>query len=378
MKITWKNCLRIGISIFVLYLCIFYWQSVSAFIGSAIGAATPIFVGLGIAYVLNILMTGYEKHYFPKHSNKKIVSKTRRGACIFLSIITLLAIIAVVVWLVVPELVSTVTFLVSEIPILIEETLTTEWAQKLLPEDILASLSSIDWAAYIEKIIDTFGSSLGSAVNMVVSAVTSVLSVTITIFISIIFSVYLLYSKDKMLGQGMRMLNNYVPSRITDRIVHWLRVFNESFRGYIVGQCTEAIILGVLCTIGMYIFRFPYAAMIGAFIAFTALIPIAGAYIGAAVGALMMLTESPIKALLFIVFIIVLQQLEGNLIFPKVVGKSIGLPAFWVLAAVTIGGGIFGVLGMIIGVPITAALYRLIREDVNRREAAAKPSEPEE
>ena len=378
MKITWKNCLRIGISIFVLYLCIFYWQSVSAFIGSAIGAATPIFVGLGIAYVLNILMTGYEKHYFPKHSNKKIVSKTRRGACIFLSIITLLAIIAVVVWLVVPELVSTVTFLVSEIPILIEETLTTEWAQKLLPEDILASLSSIDWAAYIEKIIDTFGSSLGSAVNMVVSAVTSVLSVTITIFISIIFSVYLLYSKDKMLGQGMRMLNNYVPARITDRIVHWLRVFNESFRGYIVGQCTEAIILGVLCTIGMYIFRFPYAAMIGAFIAFTALIPIAGAYIGAAVGALMMLTESPIKALLFIVFIIVLQQLEGNLIFPKVVGKSIGLPAFWVLAAVTIGGGIFGVLGMIIGVPITAALYRLIREDVNRREAAAKPSEPEE
>lgn len=378
MKITWKNCLRIGISIFVLYLCIFYWQSVSAFIGSAIGAATPIFVGLGIAYVLNILMTGYEKHYFPKHSNKKIVSKTRRGVCIFLSIITLLAIIAVVVWLVVPELISTVTFLVSEIPILIEEALTTEWAQKILPEDILASLSSIDWAAYIEKIIDTFGSSLGSAVNMVVSAVTSVLSVTITIFISIIFSVYLLYSKDKMLGQGMRMLNNYVPSRITDRIVHWLRVFNESFRGYIVGQCTEAIILGVLCTIGMYIFRFPYAAMIGAFIAFTALIPIAGAYIGAAVGALMMLTESPIKALLFIVFIIVLQQLEGNLIFPKVVGKSIGLPAFWVLAAVTIGGGIFGVLGMIIGVPITAALYRLIREDVNRREAAAKPSEPEE
>ncbi|MBO5200529.1 MAG: AI-2E family transporter [Clostridia bacterium] len=378
MKITWKNCLRIGVSIFVLYLCIFYWQSVSAFIGSAIGAATPIFVGLGIAYVLNILMTGYEKHYFPKHSNKKIVSKTRRGVCIFLSIITLLAIIAVVVWLVVPELISTVTFLVSEIPILIEEALTTEWAQKILPEDILASLSSIDWAAYIEKIIDTLGSSLGSAVNMVVSAVTSVLSVTITIFISIIFSVYLLYSKDKMLGQGMRMLNNYVPARITDRIVHWLRVFNESFRGYIVGQCTEAIILGVLCTIGMYIFRFPYAAMIGAFIAFTALIPIAGAYIGAAVGALMMLTESPIKALLFIVFIIVLQQLEGNLIFPKVVGKSIGLPAFWVLAAVTIGGGIFGVLGMIIGVPITAALYRLIREDVNRREAAAKPPKPEE
>ncbi len=369
--------MRIGISIFVLYLCIFYWQGVSAFIGSAIGAATPIFVGLGIAYVLNILMTGYEKHYFPKHSDKKIVSKTRRGVCIFLSIITLLAIIAAVVWLVVPELVSTVAFLVSEIPILIEETLTTEWAQKLLPKDILASLSSIDWTAYVEKIIDTFGSSLGSAVNMVVSAVTSVLSITITIFISIIFSVYLLYSKDKMLGQSMRMLNNYVPAKATDKIVHWLRVFNESFRGYIVGQCTEAIILGVLCTIGMYIFRFPYAAMIGAFIAFTALIPIAGAYIGAAVGALMMLTESPIKALLFIVFIIVLQQLEGNLIFPKVVGKSIGLPAFWVLAAVTIGGGIFGVLGMIIGVPITAAIYHLIREDVARRESAREQLQTE-
>ena len=163
-------------------------------------------------------------------------------------------------------------------------------------------------------------------------------------------------------------MRNYLKPTWNTKITHWLGVLNDCFRKYITGQCLEAVILGILCCIGMAIFQFPYAMMIGTLIGFTALIPVAGAYIGAAVGAIMIFTVSPIKALFFLIFIIVLQQLEGNLIYPKVVGSSIGLPALWVLAAVTIGGGLMGVLGMLIGVPIAAALYRLIREDLWARE----------
>ena len=141
-------------------------------------------------------------------------------------------------------------------------------------------------------------------------------------------------------------------------------VINDCFHRYIVGQCTEAVILGVLCMLGMMIIRLPYATMIGALIGFTALIPVAGAYIGAFVGAFMILTVAPVKALIFLVFIVVLQQLEGNLIYPRVVGSSLGLPAIWVLAAVTVGGGVLGVPGMLLGVPLTAAVYRLVRNDV--------------
>ena len=145
---------------------------------------------------------------------------------------------------------------------------------------------------------------------------------------------------------------------------------NGCFRRFLVGQCTEAVILGLLCMAGMLLFRFPYATMVGALIGFTALIPVAGAYIGAGVGAFMIFTVSPVKALLFLVFIVVLQQLEGNLIYPKVVGSSIGLPGIWVLAAVTVGGGILGIFGMLLAVPLAAACYQMVREDVRKRTAS--------
>lgn len=149
-------------------------------------------------------------------------------------------------------------------------------------------------------------------------------------------------------------------------------VFNDAFHSFIVGQCMEAVILGCLCVVGMWILRFPYATMIGCLVGFTALIPVAGAYIGAIVGGFMIFTVSPFKALLFLVFIVVLQQLEGNLIYPKVVGASIGLPGIWVLAAVTVGGGVLGIGGMLLGVPLAAGLYQLIRSDVGTRKKQQK------
>ncbi len=368
MNITWKNCFRVGISAFLLFLCVYYWKGISGFLGTAVGTTTPIIAGLSIAYVLNLLMTFYERHYFPKFSDKKWVAASRRPVCLTGAILTLLGIIALIIYLVVPELFSCVSFLVSEIPPLIQRTLKSEWLGDLLPANIIAQLSSIDWMSNITKIVETVSSSIGGAVGVVVSAVTSVVSVVVTVFISFIFSVYLLYGKDSLKRQSRRLLDSYLPKNRTSKFMHVLRVLNDCFRRYIVGQCLEAVILGLLCMIGMLIFRFPYAGMIGALIGFTALIPVAGAFIGAGVGALMILTVSPIKALLFIVFIIVLQQIETNLIYPKVVGTSIGLPAMWVLAAVTVAGGLFGVFGMLIGVPIAATVYRLVREDLHRRE----------
>ena len=151
-----------------------------------------------------------------------------------------------------------------------------------------------------------------------------------------------------------------------------------SFRKYLIGQCTEAVILGILCAIGMLILRLPYAAMISTLIAFTALIPIAGAYIGAFIGAFMILTDSPVKALIFLIFLVILQQLEGNLIYPRVVGEALGLPGIWVLAAVTVGGGIAGVAGMFLGVLLVAAVYRMLRDTLNAKEKAEQQAPPPE
>ena len=163
-------------------------------------------------------------------------------------------------------------------------------------------------------------------------------------------------------------MDTYLPKETCRKIRAVVKTMDECFHNYIVGQCTEAVILGVLCILGMLLFRLPYATMVGTLVGFTALIPVAGAYIGAAVGAFMILTVSPAKALVFLIFILVLQQLEGNIIYPRVVGQSIGLPAIWVLAAVTVGGGLFGVVGMLLGVPLAATAWKLLGKDMKARE----------
>ena len=205
-------------------------------------------------------------------------------------------------------------------------------------------------------------------------AVSSVFSSIFNIFLAAVFALYLLLGKEKIAKQLERVLDTYFKNDKTHAFYHIIATLNDTFRSFIVGQCSEAVIIGVLCTLGMYIFQFPHAMATGALVGLTALIPVAGAWIGACVGALLILTVSPIKALLFLVYIIILQQLENNLIYPKVVGTSIGLPGIWVLAAITIGGGALGIGGMLISVPIAAAVYRLLREDVTRREALEKSS----
>ena len=365
MQIEWKSCIRVATVAFVLFLAIYYWKSACGFVGAFFSAATPVIIGVVIAYILNILMSFYEGFYFTKSKNKWI-KKTKRPVCMVLAMLTFVLIVAIVVRLVIPELVSCIKLLVSLLPGQIEKLLDNEWVANGIPENIYKELSAIDWKNYISQVAKIVQSGIGSTFNTIVSAVSILFSGLLTSFLAFIFSIYFLLDKEHILEQLKKVVKRYIPEKITKKLSYVGAILNDSFHKYIVGQCTEAVILGVLCIIGMWIFRFPYPLMIGCLIGFTALIPVAGAYIGAGVGFVMILTVSPLKAILFLVFIAVLQQLEGNLIYPKVVGGSLGLPAVWVLAAVTIGGGLLGVLGMLIGVPLASALYRIIKEDVKK------------
>lgn len=365
MKIEWKSCAKVGISVFLLYLCTIYWPFFANLVSSFFNAAMPLLIGCVAAYIINILMSFYEKHYFPKVKNAGLM-KSRRPVCMLAAFVTLIVIVVLIINLVVPELISCVELLISQIPGVVNSFV--DWMEKrnIIPENILVSLDNVDWKSKMEQIIGMLTTGIGNVMGTAVNAISSVFSGIVTALLAVIFSIYLLLGKEKLGSQFNRLMKRYMKNDLYSKIQYVLSVLNECFHKYIVGQCTEAMILGMLCAVGMMILRIPYATMTGAVIAFTALIPVAGAYIGAAVGALMILTVSPVKAVVFLVFLVILQQLEGNLIYPRVVGSSLGLPAIWVLAAVTVGGGVMGIFGMLLGVPLAATLYKLLREDVNK------------
>ncbi len=376
MKIDWKVCFRVGLSAFLLYLCIHYLDPAYQLLMTILGAASPLILGGILAYLVNILMCFYEKHYFPK-SAKPLAKKSKRPVCLTLAFLTLVAIVVLVFSLVIPQLVSCVQLifagLQSTVNLLVNKFENTE----IIPKDIIERLTQIDWQSHIGKILESFSTGVGNVLNILATTITYVFSAVVSVLLSIIFAVYLLISKDTLKGQLQKIMNRYLKPSVNKKIRHLAFVVNDCFHDYIVGQCIEAVILGGLCTIGMLILQLPYATTIGALVAFTALIPIAGAYIGAFVGAFILLTVSPMKALVFVIFLIILQQVEGNIIYPKVVGKSLGLPALWVLAAVTIGGGIMGVPGMLLGVPLAATVYRLVKEDVNKPSITPPQVEPD-
>ena len=368
MQIEWKHCLRVGVTVFVLFIVIHYWEVFTMVLGLLVGAATPIIIGFVIAYIINILMTFYEKYYYKKNKYS-FVLKIKTPVCMTLAFLSFILITGLIIWLVVPELVSCIQLLISDIPPAMEALLNNKMFMEIAPEDIYKQLDTIDWKTMMNDLVKLVSSGVGSTVSTVFSVLSTAVSWVVTGFIALIFAIYFLLGKEQLVRQCKRVMNTYLTKKQVGHITYVLTVIDDSFHRYIVGQFTEAIILGVLCILGMLVFRFPYAAMIGTLIGFTALIPVAGAYIGGIVGFIMILTVSPIKAIFFVIFLCVLQQLEGNLIYPRVVGGSLGLPAIWVLAAVTIGGSLLGILGMLIGVPIAAALYRLLKEDIQRRDA---------
>lgn len=364
MKQEVKKTIGIAGALVIVFLVIHYWEKVEGFISLAVSAGLPLIIGCVMAYVINILMCFYEKWYV-KIFKVEVAKSIRRAVCLILAFLSLVGIGLLVVNLVLPELINCIASFIRLIPGALQmlvDFVGEDQILKYFPQ----LKEGFDISAQTENLIKTVLGGVGGAVDSIMSAVSSAVSVVVNIVIGLIFSLYVLIEKEKLGAQCRSLISTYLP-KIDDKIFYVTEVLDESFHRFIVGQCIEAVVLGGLCVAGMLIFRFPYAVMIGVFIGFTALIPIAGAYIGAAVGAIMILTVSPLQALQFLVFVVVLQQLEGNLIYPKVVGQSIGLPGIWVLTAVTIGGGVLGVGGMLLAVPIFAAAYRLIREDVTRR-----------
>lgn len=364
IKIDWKTCLRVGISVFIVFLCIHYWTTTASLIKTFLSAVLPLIIGAVIAYPLNILMEFYERHILKRTNNPKVY-KLRNAICLALTLVTLLLIIALVVALVVPQLTSCIKLLIDKIPGAIDKVVAFVSQFEIVPEDILGMLEGIDWKSKISEIISVATTGIGSAFDVVVSTVTSVVSGATSGILALIFAVYLLLSKDKLMGQLDKVIKHFIKKELYDKGSYVLKTANDAFHKFIVGQCTEAVILGVLCAVGMLILRLPYAAMMGAVTAFTALIPVVGALIGGGIGFFLIFVESPTKALIFLVFIVILQQLEGDLIYPKVVGSSIGLPGIWVFVAVAVGSGMFGILGMMISVPIAATAYRLLGDEVN-------------
>ena len=365
MRIEWKSCFRVGLSAFVLYLCITYWSSAAGFVAAAVGAAAPLIIGCVIAYLVNILMSFYERHYFPD-AKAAGLKKSRRPVCMIAAFLTLAAVIVLLINLVMPELAACVQLLFAKLPGAMRAFAAWLSASNLLPENMTDMIASVNWQSKIQQIISVLTTGVSSVMGTTIHAISSVFSGIVTALFSFIFAIYLLSGKEKLANQFDRLMKRYMKAAFYRKTTYVLSVMNDCFHRYIVGQCTEAVILGVLCTIGMLILKLPYATMIGALIAFTALIPVAGGYIGAGIGAFMIMTVSPMQAVIFLLYIVVLQQLEGNLIYPRVVGSSMGLPGIWVLAAVTVGGGVMGIVGMLLGVPLAATLYRLLREDVNR------------
>ena len=358
----------------LLILGIKYFDQIAGVALKLWNVAFPLILGVAVAYVINIIMVRVERIYFPKTKNR-FVTASRRGVSIVVSLLLVAGIFSLVARLVLPELGKAFAVIGRNVPIFLEEA--AAWLEKNNAGNTADMLKNVDWNNVMDKVADVVKSGFTSFVNSTLTAVGAVVGSVVNFFIGLIFGIYILSGKEKLHSQVSRIMHAYMKERTVARIRYIYRTANETFSSFIIGHCTEAVILGTLCTLGMLLFRFPYAPMIAAFIGATALIPIVGAYLGAAVGAFMILTVDPLKALLFIIFIVVLQQLEGNLIYPRVVGSSIGLPGIWVLAAVTVGGGLGGIGGMLLGVPVAATAYKLIRNDVAGRNGR-RPDNPQE
>lgn len=369
MKKEWKPYLRLAVCAFAVFLAVRYWDGFVYAAGLVLGAATPLILGAVIAYVLNILMNCYERWLdFPKPWWKKI----RRPACILLAALTVVAVIALVLRLIIPQLISCFEVLIAALPKALGSVYkwldeTVGIGQYVQDPAQLFPAGTTDWRSILTRGAELLLSGVGGVMNVAISAISTVTSSLLSFFLGLVFAFYILTGKETLGAQLRRLMRILLGEGVTAKCGHVLQVIDKAFHSYIVGQCLEALILGVLCAIGMMILRLPYAIMIGALVGMTALIPVAGAYIGAAVGAVMIFSVSPVQALVFLIFLVVLQQIEGNLIYPRTVGSSLGLPGIWVLAAVTLGGGVMGILGMLLFVPATAAAYQLVKEYAARR-----------
>ena len=365
-----KKYLIIGAVAVAVMVIVKNLSYIGSFISLIFTAFSPLVIGCAIAFVFNIIMSFFERHYFPK-SRKKIAEKTKRPVCLLFSVCIVAFGIFLIAKIVVPEVAESCKVLYNTIPDIAERL--KEWAIKNFENipDIQKKISELDinWATVTENIASFLTSGATGLISSLVGIIGSfTLSIT-KICVGIAFAIYLLIYKDGIKKGVSRLKNAYLKKKTADKLQHIFDVTNKTFKSFFVGQFTEAIILGFLCSIGMLILRLPYAVMTGTVVGVTALVPIVGAFIGAIVGAFMILTVNPMQAVIFIIFLIILQQIEEKFIYPKVVGSSIGLPGIWVLASITVGGAMSGILGMLLGVPTVAVIYNLVCENLEKRES---------
>lgn len=346
------------------------FSSLIGLIANFIGMLKPFIIGAAIAFVVNLPLKFIEEKLLGQMPEKLQNSKRTFG--IILSLLFLVAVIAFVVISVIPQMGRTLNQLAQKIPVFFNNVIVQ--AKILLADNPEAlnylnslELQSMNWDGIISKAADFLKNGVGSLVSSTVSVAGSLFGSIVNGIISFIFSIYILSQKEKLKDQAGRLVKAYFKERTQHKIVYVTKLLYRNFSKFLTGQCVEAVILGALFVVAMTIFKMPYAFMIGVLIAFTALIPLVGAFIGCFVGAFFILVDTPIKAVWFVIMFLIIQQLEGNLIYPKVVGNSVGLPSLWVLVAVTLGSSMFGVVGMLMFIPLFSTAYTLIKEDVNKR-----------
>ena len=342
--------------------------------------AKPLIIGAALAYILEIIIKRLEKILFPRTKNKWL-EKSRRWICILLALLLVLSLLTLIIAIVIPGLAEAVTLLAKELPNNFKNI--QAWVLETFSDvpTITEYVEGIefDWANIQDRLIKWAingigGSSLLSSTVSVISAITGSIA---TFLISLIFALFLLSSKNQLHRQFHRLLNAALKEKPLRRTQTVMDIANRCFSGFIIGQTLNGLILGILTWLGMRIFRMPYALIVGVLSGTTSLVPIIGGYIGAAVGTFLVFTAAPNLALWFLLFIVALQTVQGNLFYPRLLGSSVGIPSLWVLAAVSIGGGLGGIAGMLVAVPMTATLYALITHWVRQREADSLPSDPQ-
>ena len=336
-----------------------------------LGILSPFVLGGGIAFVLNVPMRAIERHLFP---NQRRLTKLRRPLALVLTLVALTGVLTLAFCVIGPGIKDAVVSIAAQVPDAFDRLYQRLLGlEQYLPQikDLVGDLA-IDWKSLSQKALSLAQSWGGSLISSGGGLMVGVVSGVSTFVIGLIFSFYILLQKEKLARQGRQVLYGLLPLKQADRALEVLRLAERTFSNFLSGQCVEACILGTLFVIAMTIFRMPYALLVGVLIALTALIPIVGAFIGRAVGALLIAITDPWKALAFIILFLVLQQIEGNLIYPHVVGSSVGLPSIWVLAAVTLGGKLMGVGGMLFFIPLCSVLYALFRDFVKGRLAEKK------
>ena len=386
-----KQILKIVVIAIILLVALFNIKTVWNACISFLDIISPFIWGLAIAFILNIFMTFYENKVFnigkksktkanakmqsteaskvKISNNAKKTSKKKSGVqrafSIALSIITVVAIFVIILLLIVPQFIDVIRNLISNIPNYLEslQDLGIKITEQFPEANNFIQNIEIDTEALKSGIVNISKNVLDITINQISSLISSIVNA----FISIIFAVYILANKEELKNQAKKFIYARIDEEKADSIIKVSRLARDSFRNFITGQAKEAVILGSLCAIGMLILNIPYAGPIGALTAVTAFIPIVGAFIGGFIGAVLIVAVNPIKALIFVIFIIVLQQVEGNLIYPHVVGKNMGLPSIWVLVAITIGGSLFGIMGMIVGLPVVSIIYAITQENTNKK-----------